>query len=108
MRIPTQMQLGGVTWAIVEDNDGLKDTDRYGETRYLKDEIALDTRGRTAQRVRRTLLHEIIHAADSLYSINEDSLSEAKVKALGAALFDVMAGNPELIDFIMGRNDNDC
>lgn len=105
MEIPISVRVGGFTFTIVEDNDGLKDNSNYGETRYTKDEIALDVRGRTDQRVRATLLHELFHAISSRYMPPSEELSERNCKVLASGLFDVLTCNPEVASFILGGND---
>lgn len=106
MNLPTEITICGFVWHIIEDSDSLKDTDAYGETRYTKDEIAIDVRGRSEQRIRQTVMHEMLHAISSMLLGPDDRLQERQVKALATGLFDTFAHNPEVIDYIAGREYN--
>lgn len=76
--------------ANLHDNGG----DLYGQIHYLPEKIFLNVDAREEQK-KSTLLHELIHAMDEIYSIG---LKEKQVKKLGNAFYMLQKDNPELFE----------
>lgn len=76
----------------VEEQTNLHDGggDLYGQIHYLPQKIILNTDASEEQK-KTTLLHELIHAMDEMYSIG---LKEKQVEKLGNAFYMLLRDNP--------------
>lgn len=95
MKIPGKIKVLYKEYTVEEtvnlhDNGG----DLYGQIHYLPEKIFLNVDAREEQK-KSTLLHELIHAMDEIYSIG---LKEKQVKKLGNALYMLQKDNPELFE----------
>lgn len=64
----------------------------YGQMDYIAQTITLN-KDAGEEQTRSTLLHEIVHGLDDLYSIG---LKEKQVEKLGTALYMLVRDNPEM------------
>jgi hypothetical protein len=95
MKIPGKIKVLYKEYTVEEtvnlhDNGG----DLYGQIHYLPEKIFLNVDAREEQK-KSTLLHELIHAMDEIYSIG---LKEKQVKKLGNAFYMLQKDNPELFE----------
>lgn len=95
MKIPGKIKVLYKEYTVEEtvnlhDNGG----DLYGQIHYLQEKIFLNVDAREEQK-KSTLLHELIHAMDEIYSIG---LKEKQVKKLGNAFYMLQKDNPELFE----------
>ena len=95
MKIPGKIKVLYKEYTVEEtvnlhDNGG----DLYGQIHYLPEKIFLNVDAREEQK-KSTLLHELIHAMDEIYSIG---LKEKQVKKLGNACYMLQKDNPELFE----------
>ena len=95
MKIPGKIKVLYKEYTVEEtvnlhDNGG----DLYGQIHYLPEKIFLNVDARVEQK-KSTLLHELIHAMDEIYSIG---LKEKQVKKLGNAFYMLQKDNPELFE----------
>lgn len=80
----------------VEETANLHDSggDLYGQIHYLPEKILLNTDAKEEQK-KSTLLHELVHAMDEIYSMG---LKEEQVEKLGSALYMLQKDNPDLFE----------
>lgn len=95
MKIPGKIKVLYKEYTVEEtvnlhDNGG----DLYGQIHYLPEKIFLNVDAREEQK-KSTLLHELIHVMDEIYSIG---LKEKQVKKLGNAFYMLQKDNPELFE----------
>lgn len=95
MKIPGKIKVLYKEYTVEEtanlhDNGG----DLYGQIHYLPEKIFLNVDAREEQK-KSTLLHELIHAMDEIYSIG---LKEKQVNKLGNAFYMLQKDNPELFE----------
>lgn len=95
MKIPGKIKVLYKEYTVEEtvnlhDNGG----DLYGQIHYLPEKIFLNVDAREEQK-KSTLLHELIHAMDEIYSIG---LKEKQVEKLGNAFYMLQKDNPELFE----------
>lgn len=78
----------------IEACDNLHDdgNELYGQIDYLQEKILLNTAGSEEQQ-KATLIHELIHGLDEMYSIG---LKEKQVEKLGNAVYMLIKDNPEM------------
>lgn len=95
MNIPEKIKLLHKEY-VVEEIANLHDeeSDLYGQIQYLPEKILLNTDASEEQK-KATLLHEVIHGLDEIYSIG---LEEEQVKKLGNALYMLQKDNQELFE----------
>lgn len=87
----------------VEEQQNLHDEegDLYGLIQYLPEKIVLNADASEEQK-KSTLVHELLHALDEMYSIE---LEEKQVEKLGNALYMLHCDNPQLFHAEGGDND---
>lgn len=95
MKIPGKIKVLYKEYTVEEtanlhDNGG----DLYGQIHYLPEKIFLNVDAKEEQK-KSTLLHELIHAMDEIYSIG---LEEKQVEKLGNAFYMLQKDNPELFE----------
>lgn len=95
MKIPGKIKVLYKEYTVEEtanlhDNGG----DLYGQIHYLPEKIFLNVDAKEEQK-KSTLLHELIHAMDEIYSIG---LKEEQVEKLGNAFYMLQKDNPELFE----------
>ena len=78
----------------VEEQQNLHDEegDLYGLIQYLPEKIVLNADASEEQK-KSTLVHELLHALDEMYSIE---LEEKQVEKLGTALYILLQDNPKM------------
>ena len=92
---PTQITILGMRWRVLYSPDLLEREDNYGTTHYRRAEIAIDCTV-DAQTMRRTLVHEVIHAClhanDSVAQMTQEG-EERIVRSLMAPLMSALLDN---------------
>lgn len=101
IRLPKTIKIAGIAWKVVKDRYGTKldNIDHRGETDHEKGEIKVHT-GAESHVVRRTLLHELLHAVDHAYNPAGPELTERQVLSLETGLFALFNDNPRLLKTI--------
>lgn len=95
MKIPGKIKILYKEYTV-EETANLHDGggDLYGQIHYLPEKILLNADAKEKQK-KSTLLHELIHAMDEIYSIG---LKEKQVEKLGNAFYMLQKDNPELFE----------
>ena len=95
MSLPKVLRIVGKNYAV----EVMKLDADYGECNDQTQTIKV-AEGLAHGLERDTLLHEAIHAIDYCMSLK---MSEKQVNGLGAALYALLADNPELVKYIMEK-----
>jgi hypothetical protein len=105
MTHPKEVRLGSHVWKILYEPVPEKIKDEY-EIEDLTTGLFFDPEGVIyiepsfcEQRMKVSLLHEIIHAIDLCY--NTQLIQEGKVEAMAHALFNLLNQNVELVTWIL-------
>lgn len=95
MKIPEKIKVLYKEYTV-EETANLHDEagDLYGQIHYLPEKILLNADAKEEQK-KSTLLHELIHAMDEIYSIG---LKEKQVEKLGNAFYMLQKDNLELFE----------
>ncbi len=90
MTIPESVKIGGITYRIVYASK-VDDRDKYnGVIEYRSCEIRL-RENVSEQRMKKVLLHEILHGIDDVANIG---LTEQQTDAVASGLYQVTVDNP--------------
>lgn len=94
MIIPESVSILYKDYAIGTENHMRDDngTELYGQINYLEQTITLSNASSLEQK-KATLIHELIHGIDEMYSIG---LKEKQVEKLGNGIFMLIRDNPEM------------
>ena len=83
IKIPSSIELGGLTIKTIIDDTMIRDRNRVGEANYSKQLIALDSSMTPDETLHQAYIHELLHWI--FFILNEDELKENE------KLIDVMA-----------------
>lgn len=92
------IRVGEITYSFLEDDSGLNERHRFGETCHTAQRYSVHTR-LEGDRKREILLHEIVHMIEAWW-LPEDNLTERQVFALARGLLTVFKDNPEVRKYI--------
>lgn len=93
MIIPEKVNILYKTYTIdFIDNLHDGDIDLYGQIQYIDEKILLNT-GSSEEQQRATLVHELLHGMDEMYSIE---LKENQVEKLGNTFYMLIRDNPDM------------
>lgn len=95
MNIPEKVNILYKTYEVEEVPNLHEGADElYGQVHFLPEQIALNA-GASEEQKKATLIHEIMHALDEMYSIG---LEEAQVEKLGNAVYTLARDNPGMFE----------
>jgi hypothetical protein len=95
-KLPADVVISGRVWEL-EVRDGLNlDEERAGLTQFSRGRIVLDTDAAQP----RTMLHELMHAAEETL---ESDIPHDTIAALAAGLADALISRPVLAEWIAAR-----
>lgn len=98
----TTVKVGGFDVSIEDQTEQLQYLQVYAS--FQGGKMAIGLRNDTApQMLGQSLLHEIIHAIESVY-LEGDELSERQLSALAQGLFQVSRDNPEVMTAIVATD----
>lgn len=98
----TTVKVGGFDVSIEDQTEQLQYLQVFASFQGSKMNIGLRT-GDAPQMLAQSLLHEIIHAIESVY-LEGDELSERQLSALAQGLFQVFRDNSEVMATIVAAN----
>jgi len=98
---PALLRILGKSYSVSYRKGGPLGDDEQGDCNYQKQEITvMDGLGGDEERA--TLLHEAIHCVAYAMGIN---LPEKHVEALEGGLYALMVDNPDLMNYLLRRQD---
>lgn len=95
-KLPADVVIAGRVWSLEEIDDLLVDEDKAGYVQASRGKIGLDTDAPQP----RTLIHELMHAAEEGL---DTEIPHDTIAALAAGLADAMISRPILADWIAAR-----
>lgn len=101
MEIPKKVKIGSHIYECKYDDKLSRDSNRMGNSCGNSLEMTIDPT-LPRQNQESTLLHEILEQIDYRYELN---LEHDKITVLETALYQVIKDNPEVMKFIMNRED---
>ncbi|MFZ4431667.1 MAG: hypothetical protein ACOYOQ_00570 [Microthrixaceae bacterium] len=97
---PGKLRVGPFTYRVVVD-EGRIPSDLYGACDKSHHVISLHP-NQSGDRLRATLLHEVIHALCDVAAVDDDKAEEAVATRLAPLLLDVLRDNPRLVEYLTG------
>ena len=85
IKVPQRIRIGGHYYEILLSDD-IADRGKSGECNHKKQTLLINTSRPESQKIE-SLIHEIIHAIDSIYG--SDDMPEATVSGLSEGLYQV-------------------
>lgn len=96
---PGKVVVGPFTYTVVVD-EGRIPSDLYGACDKGHHIISLHP-NQSAQRLRVTLVHELLHALCDVTGVDDDKVEERVVTVLAPVLLGLLRGNPRLVKWLM-------
>jgi hypothetical protein len=97
---PARLQVGPFRYEVVVD-DARIPPDLFGQCDKGQHVIALHPH-QSPDRLRATLVHEVLHALCDLTGVDDDKGEESIATALAPALLGVLRANPRLVEWLVG------
>lgn len=95
MKIPKSVKVLYKEYMIEQqENLHSEDGELYGQIHFDAEKILLNS-GSSEEQKMATLIHEIVHGLDAMYSIG---LKEKQVEKLGNAVYMVIKDNPQIFE----------